>query len=193
MERILNGTYAPGERLIELNIADELNCSQGPVREALRELEALKLVESEPYKGTRVRSISDREIDDAYQVRSVLEQLAAELAAPVLKGKVAELKEEHDAFCLAARKKDFKSFVEHDMEFHRRIVEASGNEMLVSMWDSVVLESRFRLTLLTRIGEAELENLASAHTPIMKAIESGDAPKAGSLARNLILRFHSRK
>lgn len=193
MERILGGVYAPGERLIELQIADELNCSQGPVREALRELEALKLVESEPYKGTRVRSISEREIDDAYQVRSVLEQLAAELAAPVLKGNVAALKEEHDAFCLAAKNKDFKTFVEHDMEFHRRILEASGNEMLLNMWDSVVLESRFRLTLLTRIGEAELTNLAAAHTPILKAIEAGDASNAGTLARNLILSFHSKK
>lgn len=193
VDRILNGVYKPGERLIELTIAEELQTSQGPVREALRDLQALGLVESESYKGTRVRAITDREIDEAYQVRSVLEQLAAELAAPKLKGKIEALQEEHDAFCQAARARDFKTYTEHDMEFHRRIVEASGNELLLSMWDSVVLEGRFRLTLMHRVGGDELENLAAAHTPILKALESGKAKEAGESARSLILKFHSKK
>lgn len=79
------------------------------------------------------------------------------------------------------------------MEFHRKIVNASGNQLLANMWNSVVLESKFRFTLIHRIGEDELENLAAAHVPIMTALREGDGTKAGELARNLICTFHSRK
>jgi DNA-binding GntR family transcriptional regulator len=193
LERILDGTYQPGERLVELQIARELETSQGPVREALRDLEALRLVESANYKGTHVREFSDREIDDAYQLRSVLEQLAAELAAPNLKGNTLDLEKEAAAFSKAAKSRDLKSYSSHDMEFHRRIISAAGNQLLEEMWDKVVLESRFRFTLIHRIGEHELENLAKAHLPIIGALNEGNATKAGELARNLIISFHSRK
>lgn len=193
MERILAGGYQPGDRLVELQIAQELGTSQGPVREALRDLEGLGLVESESYKGTRVREITEQEIEDAYLVRSVLEQLAAELAAPKLKGNTAELEEDVAAFLQAARNRDVKTYSAHDMEFHRRIVEAAGNEILSQMWATVALESRFRLTLRNRIGEHELEKLGAAHVPILDALKAGDGPKAGELARTLICTFHSRK
>src|ERR1700733_11664714 len=91
-ERIIAGQLAPGERLVEMRIAEEFRTSQAPVREALRELETLRLVESEPYRGTRVREVGEREMADAYAVRAVLEQAAAELAAPVLKGNVDHLR-----------------------------------------------------------------------------------------------------
>ena len=68
-ERILAGHYKPGDRLVELTIARELGTSQGSVREALRELEASRLVESEPRRGTRVRVISLKELQDAYFAR----------------------------------------------------------------------------------------------------------------------------
>lgn len=193
MERILDGVYAPGDRLVELQIAQELGTSQGPVREALRDLEALGLVESASYKGTRVRVFSDREIEEAYQVRAVLEQLAAELAAPNLKGKFEPIEKEVEAFKLAAKNGDVKNYADHDMEFHRKIVEASGNQILASMWSTVVLESKFRYTLKHRIGEDDLENFAAAHVPILDALKVGDGVKAGELARNLICTFHSRK
>lgn len=193
LERIVDGTYAPGMRLLELQIAQELQTSQGPVREALRDLEALGVVESERYRGTRVKAITDREIEEAYLLRSVLEQLAAELAAPKLKGNVEELRTELNAFTQAAKERDVKTYSDHDMEFHRRIVEASGNELLSKMWDSVVLESRFRITLIHRIGKDELQNLAAAHAPIMDALEAGKAKEAGQLANNLIVTFHSRQ
>ncbi len=193
IERILSGAYPPGERLVELQIAQELGTSQGPVREALRDLEALGLVESESYRGTRVRQFSEQEIEESYQVRSVLEQLAAELAAPRLKDNTAMLDEEVTAFMAAARAKDVKKYSSHDMDFHRKIVDASGNQLLSTMWNSVVLESKFRFTLIHRIGEDELENLAAAHVPILDALRAGNGKEAGELARNLICTFHSRK
>src|SRR5262249_48313484 len=138
LERILNGTYKPGERLIELQIAEELKTSQAPVREAFRYLEAMRVIETEPYKGTRVRAITDQELKDSSQVRAALEQLAGELAAPHLKDATKELEAEARQFMAAARKKDFAAYSEHDIAFHRLIVEAAGNELLRTVWESVV-------------------------------------------------------
>src|SRR5277367_5010048 len=80
LRRIMNGELQPGARLVELQLARELNTSQGPVREALRELEGLDLVVTEPYKGSRVREVTLLDIREAYKVRSALEELAAQLA-----------------------------------------------------------------------------------------------------------------
>ncbi len=189
MERILDGTYKPGDRLVELQIAEELNTSQAPVREAFRYLEAMKLIVTEPYKGTRVRSISDRELRESSQVRASLEQLAAELAAPKFKGKIKELEYEAREFMAAAKKKDFAAYSEHDMAFHRIIVEASGNELLKSIWESVVLESRFRKTL-NKIGEGMLVEFGNAHLPVIDRFKDGDGKGAGKTLKGLICKYH---
>ena len=78
LERIMDGTYQPGERLKELTLAREFRVSQAPVREALRKLEAIGVVRSEPYRGARVRELSPTELRDAYQLRGILEQAATE-------------------------------------------------------------------------------------------------------------------
>ena len=192
LERILNGTYKPGERLIELQIAEELETSQAPVREALRYLEAMRLVETEPYKGTRVRIVSQRELEESSQVRSVLEQLGCELAAVKLKDNCAELRQEADKFMSAARKKDFATYSAHDTAFHRLIMQAADNQLLLSIWESVVLESRF-LRILAKIGGENLVEFGDAHLVVLDALEKGDGKTASKTMRNLICKFHGLK
>ncbi len=189
LERILDGTYKPGDRLIELQIANELNTSQSPVREAFRYLEALRVVETETYKGTRVRSISSRELEESSQVRAALEELGAQLAAPNFKDNVEKLETESALFMKAAAEKDVKSYSQHDIEFHRIIMEGSQNSLLLSIWESVVLESRFRLTLKS-IGEDQLSQFGTAHLPVIEALRKGDGKAAGKLLKNLICKFH---
>lgn len=189
LERILDGTYKPGERLIELNIANELSTSQAPVREALRYLEAMRVVVTEPYKGTRVREVTDLELEESSQVRAVLEELGAELAASKLKGNVERLTEESKQFMKAAKQKDVQTYSHHDIEFHRLIMEASGNQLLLSIWESVVLETRFRRTL-SRIGEDQLVEFGEAHLPVIDALNAGDGKMAASILKNLICKFH---
>src|ERR1700744_1759278 len=106
LRRIMSGELMPGTRLVELHIAKELNTSQGPVREALCELEGLELVVTEPYKGTRVREVTSQDISEAYMVRAILEELAGQLAAAHLKGSVASLKQIASRIRESARKKD---------------------------------------------------------------------------------------
>jgi DNA-binding GntR family transcriptional regulator len=192
LERILDGTYKPGERLVELQIAKELETSQSPVREAFRYLEALRVVETETYKGTRVRSISAKELEDSSLVRAVLEELGGQLAAPHLKNNTDELEEYSRKFMKAAKEKDVSKYSLNDIEFHRIIMQSSQNQILIAMWESVVLESRFRLTL-RRIGEDQLTEFGKAHLPVIDALKKGDGKAAGKLLKNLICKFHFAK
>jgi hypothetical protein len=128
LERILNGAYPPGERIVETRVAREFGVSQGPVREALRELETLRLVVSEPFVGVRVRAVSREELGEIYPVRSGLEEVAARTAPLRLDGDVRALEREVDAMRRAADAGAAHEFMPHDVHFHRLIVEASGKD-----------------------------------------------------------------
>lgn len=182
LDRILDGTYPPGQRLIELDLARELDTSQAPVREALRELKALRLVTVEPYRGTRVREVSEREMRGALQVRAVLEQFAAELAASHPGGRLAELEAEIEGMRDAAGDGDVERFARHDLGFHRIIVEESENDTLLRTWESLGVEARIRI-LLARTG-IDLATVADAHRPILDALVAGDGRTAGNLLRS---------
>jgi DNA-binding GntR family transcriptional regulator len=180
--RIYDGTLKPGDRLVELEIAREFDTSQTPVREALRELETLQLVESAPYRGTRVREITAREMVEAYTIRGVLEQLAAELAAPRLQGNVVAIRAALARIHQAAQDGDIDAYARHNMEFHRAIVLASDNQMLVQAWDRLSFESRVRLQLHRR-HETNLIARAREHDAPVDALEVGDGTTAGRLLR----------
>lgn len=180
--RIFDGTLKAGERLVELEIAREFDTSQTPVREALRELESLQLVESIPYRGTRVREICDREMIEAYTVRGVLEQLAAELAAPQLAGNVDHLRASLALIHEAARAENIEGYARHNMDFHRAIVLASENQVLIQSWERLSFEARVRLHLHRR-HEPSLIDRAREHDRPVDALEVGDGVTAGRLLR----------
>jgi len=187
LKRILDGEYSPGDRLVEMHIAQEFEISQAPVREALRELEALGFVESEPYRGTRVRAVTKSELTEIYPVRAALEEVAARAAAVHLAGNVEALEAELEAMLAAAEKGDLYEEVQHDVEFHRLIVEASGNRVLQDMWRSLRIEARTLISVLkAHIGGYEL---AEMHRPVLEALAEGDAEKAGLLLRNHVEYF----
>jgi DNA-binding GntR family transcriptional regulator len=180
-ERIIGGLLKPGERLVEMRIAEEFRTSQAPVREALRELEALRMVESEPYRGTRVREVGERDMAEAYAVRAVLEQAAAEAAASSLKGNVEPLRRTLDELRAAALAQDREAYASHDLDFHRGIVEAAGNKILLQTWDSLGFDVRLRIMLARK--EPDLPRFAACHDPILDALDAGDGPTAGRLLR----------
>jgi DNA-binding GntR family transcriptional regulator len=180
-KRILNGTLPAGHRLVELNIAREFDTSQTPVREALRELETQRLVESVPYRGTRVRDISKQEMAEAYAVRGALEQFAAQLAVCRLKGDVKHIRQAVTGLHEAAKANDIESFAKWNIEFHRSIVAASGNTVLLQTWESLSFETRMRVNLAHI--RPNLPERAAEHDPIADALEAGDGIKAGLLLR----------
>jgi DNA-binding GntR family transcriptional regulator len=187
LQRILDGEYKPGDRLVELQIAQEFGVSQAPVREALRELEALGFVESEPYRGSRVRAITKAELTEIYPVRAALEEVAARAAAERLAGNVEALGAELEAMHVAAEKGDLYEQVQHDVEFHRLIVEASGNRVLRDVWKSLRIEARTLISALKAdIGGHEI---AGMHRPVLEALAEGNAEKAGLLLRKHVEYF----
>jgi DNA-binding GntR family transcriptional regulator len=180
LERILNGDYEPGERIVETRVAREFGVSQGPVREALRELESLRLVVSEPFVGVRVRAITPQELGEIYPVRSGLEEVAARTAAPRLDGDVRALERELDAMRRVAATGDVHDFMLHDVQFHRLIVEGSGNRTLLELWTSLHVEARTMITY-TRYGD--LHAIAESHVPILEALRTGDPERASAALR----------
>jgi DNA-binding GntR family transcriptional regulator len=186
LARILEGVYAPGDRLVETRIAQELGTSQAPVREALRELELLRFVESKPYVGARVREVSEAELAEIYPVRAAVEEVAAREAAVRLDG-LDTLARELEAMRRAAETDDLHEQVEADVRFHRLIVEASGNRTLLDVWSSLRVGTRTVITVLaTGIDRHEL---AEMHQPILDALAGGNPEEAGRVVREHVEYF----
>jgi DNA-binding GntR family transcriptional regulator len=184
LRRITSGELQPGARLVELHIARELNTSQGPVREALCELEGLELVVTEPYKGSRVREVTPQDIREAYIVRATLEELAGQLAAPHFQSDVDDLRKVATKILSAARKKDIAAYARHDILFHRSIVEGAENRILLRSWNSLAFEVRLQLWLAR--GNVDLLTAQEAHWKIIDALEAGYGNLAGELLRKHI-------
>jgi len=181
LERILKGELESGDRIVELQIAQELGTSQAPVREALRELQSLGFVEHEPYRGTRVRRITEEELAEIYPVRAALEELAAQEAASRLDGNVGELEREFEAMREAAGRDDLQDLAAHDATFHRLIVEAAGNKVLLDTWRTLRVEARVVITALKT--DIDLHELAELHRPLLEALKEGASDKAGAALR----------
>jgi DNA-binding GntR family transcriptional regulator len=180
LERILRGELKPGDRLVETRIAQELGTSQAPVREALRDLELANLVESEPFRGSRVREVTDDELLQIFPVRALLEELAAKEAARV-GADVSGLEAEVAAMHVAAKGGDVRVQVGHDIAFHRALVELSGNRPLLQAWLALGVEVPTAFAVYWTYFDA-LE-LVEFHVPIVDAIRAGDAARAGAEAR----------
>jgi DNA-binding GntR family transcriptional regulator len=187
LERILKGRYLPGQRLREVALAQELNTSPIPVREALRELDSLRIVESEPYKGVRVRQVTPNELVEAYELRAVLESYAAEKGGNIFKGNSQALRKRYLAMLVAARAKDMEAYTQQDLPFHRLIVEAAKNAFLLRAWDALGFEIRTRIFLACK--EFDMVQIAQLHEPILNALEHGEIKRAAQLLREHSLGF----
>jgi len=173
LERILSGHYPPDARIIETQVARELGTSQAPVREALRGLEALGVVEITPFRGARVRRPTRRELLEAYAVRSALESLAARLAVPRLTDvDLARLTETANAMQAGARADDAHRVAEADARFHGMIVALADNATLLKVWSSLEPFLRTYITLV--VPGADPQWCADLHAPILHALQARD-------------------
>ena len=127
-------------------------------------------------------SLNPKEMQQAYEIRAALEEVGGRAAAPVLKGDTAALQRELDAMRAAFDRRDLDSFVEHDIAFHRNILQASQNEVLLRVWDSFALDLRMQ-TVIGRIS-GDFPELVESHRPIVDTLEKGLGREAGLLLRN---------
>ncbi len=181
IERIATGHYKSGERLIEMRLAEEFGTSQMPIREALRDLEMAGLVTAKPRRGSFVKPFATSAQREIYLVRGAIEEAAARLATvnPLLD--IAALQSEVDLMREAAATRDIEKMIRHSVAFHRMIVAAAGNELLLKLWDSLHLEIHTRVTL----SEPGIDFMAAAlsHQPIVDAIRVKDVELACRLSR----------
>lgn len=169
LEGILGGEYQPDARIVETQVARELNTSQTPVREALRALEALGFVEITPFKGARLRRPTRREILEAYAVRSALESLGARLAVPrMTRDDLDELAGYCEAMQVAAQVGDGHGVAEADAKFHGRLLELADNGTLLKVWRSLEPFLRTYITLV--VPGADPGWSADLHVPILAAL-----------------------
>jgi DNA-binding GntR family transcriptional regulator len=188
-DAILQGHYAPGQRLIEAELTEQLGLSRGPLREALRRLAADGLIEIAPYRGASVSRMSRVELADMLGVREALEGLAARLAA--------ERIDTHDNRRRAERLQqrlerlrsgdDFRAFIEENDQFHNAIVELSGNTALakqVAQFQLPTLRAAFFRLIDTTLREHSL----AQHREILDAILDADGPRAERVMRNHVRR-----
>jgi len=173
LEAILTGRYPPDSRIVETQVARELGTSQAPVREALRGLEALGVVEITPFRGARVRRPTSRELLEAYVVRSALETLGARLAVPRLTDDdLAMLAGLVDEMQAAARARDGHRVAEADARFHAAILTLGDNGTLTRVWQSLEPFSRTYITLI--VPGADPQWSADLHVPILAALRRRD-------------------
>ncbi|MBM3891339.1 MAG: GntR family transcriptional regulator, partial [Verrucomicrobia bacterium] len=147
LERIGSGQLAPGERVVEARVCEELGVSSIPVREAIRELVTMGVLAAATHKGAWVREVSLDETVEALQVKAALESLAARLAAPKLKGSRAEMRQIYEDILKAALRKDLAAYQQCNQAFHRHIVEAAGNAALQRTWSSLAFDVRTRFIM----------------------------------------------
>jgi DNA-binding GntR family transcriptional regulator len=183
VSRILDGTYPAGERLKELALAKEFNVSQAPVREALRELEALHLVQTEHYRGTRVRAIDLDELKQAYELRQLIEQAAVRRAPPCGAADLAALDVETATMQRTTAPRDNDAHMAAVLRFHRKLVEMSRNALFLRAWESMAWDVRARVAV-RRMGLSSVsvrQEYIQRRKRIVKALRDGNAESAAAL------------
>lgn len=181
-ERILSNDIESGARLVLREIANHYQASDIPVREALRMLERDGLVETTPYRGARVTTLTRREVEETYFIRAHLESIATGLAASrVTDAEVEQLDELMVRMRAAVGQEDGPGFSDLNQQFHRTIIAACGNEMLreltMDIWQR---HSGFQRVF--RMVPKRLATSQAEHERIMDALRARDSEWAAKLA-----------
>ncbi len=180
-EQILGGGFRQGEHLVEAKIADQLNISRGPVREAFKLLRAEGLLNEEPRRGTFVVSLTAQDVRDIYGLRAALEGRAARLIArsrdPVALARLRELADDIDR---AVTTGDSVAVSRADLAFHEGLCELCGNSRIHEVFMRYVPTLRGLLRLDEQVL-GSLDEISLQHRPFAEAIGSGDEETAARL------------
>lgn len=177
-QAILKGELQPGERLMEIKLADTLGVSRTPIREAIRKLELEGLVVMIPRKGAAVANITEKDTKNVLEVRRTLEMFAVEVACDrITEEQMAQLKEAAKAFEASKGSLDLIRIAETDIHFHEIIYEATHNERLVQILSNL-RENMYRYRIEYLKDPNYYDSLVGEHQEILDAIEAGDKEKA---------------
>ena len=185
-EAILKGELRPGERLMEIHLANRLGVSRTPLREAIRMLELEGLVLMIPRKGAEVAGISEQGLRDVLEVRRSLEELAIELACQrMADDDILELKKTQEEFRRAVRTADAMTIAETDEHYHDIIYNGTGNSRLIQILYNLREQMyRYRLEYIKDADKRQI--LVVEHDQILKAIQNRHVAEAKAAIREHI-------
>jgi DNA-binding GntR family transcriptional regulator len=182
-DAILKGTLKAGERVSEPDLAERYGISRTPIREAFRQLESEGYLTVVPRKGAVVTSLSERDVEEFYSIKSILEGYAARLAAEKLTEKELErLETINKRLSRLATAGDVKSFFRIHNEFHELFIKASGNEKLLELILQLLKKfDRLRVASLSLPGRMEIS--VQEHDKIIEAFKNHDGDTADQLVQ----------
>ena len=171
---ILHGDLQPGERLMEIQLANRLGVSRTPIREAIRMLELEGLVINLPHKGAHVAKITEKDLQDVLEVRKGLEEMAIKLACERIQDEELDLLYQASRlFEERAESEDLLSLAEADEEFHAIIYEASGNRRLVQLINNL-RDQMFRYRIEYLKDAENRQSLIREHDELWESLKNRD-------------------
>ncbi len=182
-EAILRGQLKPGEKVAEPELAERFGISRTPIREAFRQLESEGYLTVIPRKGAVVAQLSERDIEEFYAIKSVLEGFAARMAALKMSEKeIEKLEAINEKLEQLARQGDVKTFFRVHSEFHELFIRAAGNDKLAELIDQLVMKfNRSRMASLSLPGRMEIS--VNEHRKIIDAFKARDSERADNLVK----------
>lgn len=178
-QAIVNGTMRPGTPVVEMALAEQLNVSRAPVREAIQILEGDGLIENVPYKGKRVKPLTLKEVEELYSLREQFEVFA--IRRIIEQGAdPSELKVHSSAMFEAAEAGDVVTLMLADEAFHRTLIQLAEHSLMLTMWETLYLRIR-QVMALRNSANRDLTRVAANHPPIIEAIEQRNLSLAVSL------------
>lgn len=187
---IIEGRLQPGQRLVENELKRKFKVSRGPIRESFRILEKNGLLINIPRKGTYVRKITKKFIEETFPIRALLESFASRMAISHLK--INDIKEMESALSYmtdAVNKNDSKSYLKYHSKFHEIFIKASGNEILIEILKNLRNQAVwFRYTHLANLlVEGSFESLILVHREILDCFIKKDEDLVEEKVKNHIL------
>ena len=175
-QAILTGELKPGERLMEIHLANKLGVSRTPIREAIRKLELEGLVTMIPRRGAEVAQITEKSMNDVLEVRRAMDALCVELACDrITPEELQDLKKACDTFEAAVKTDDIKQIAQADVALHDIIVQATGNRRLIQLVNNLSEQMyRYRFEYIKDFSQHErlVEEHKVIYEPIQPAIST---------------------
>lgn len=176
---IVHHELKPGDRIVTAAVAGDLGVSQAPVREAIKRLILEGLVTHESRRGSYVTEVAANEAGQARQVRTALEELAARCACDTAsEASLAAMASDVEAMRSAASADDLEEFRRHDIDFHRKVCEASGNVFLLRLWDVMEPTLRSLHAVSDPFFLGDWVVMAESHAHLLDVLRGDDPDKA---------------
>ena len=181
------GHYRPGQRVRLRAIAAKYGLDNDAVLKLFTEFQSLGLITLSGNFAAVLHSPNVKEMHEAYEIRAGIEEIAGRTAAAALKGNTGELQKELEAMRVALSTGDLDGCAEHDVNFHKAILQSSGNGNLLRVWEALVFDVRIRISI-SKVSK-DLPEVVESHQPIVDALRNGRAREASLLLRNHVETF----